>query len=129
MCCILLGGSLAAATRGMTGEATEMNPLLGAEFDLRRGAIVALCEKYGVASLDLFGSGTTDEWKPAESDLDFVVAFRPDASRGIADRYLGLAEDLETLFGRPVDLITPASIRNPYFRERVDATRSRIYAE
>jgi predicted nucleotidyltransferase len=106
-----------------------MNPTLGTEFDAKRGAIAALCEKYGVASLDLFGSGTTDEWKPAESDLDFVVVFRPDESRGIADRYLGLAEDLEALFGRPVDLITPASIRNPYFRERVDATRSRIYAE
>ena len=106
-----------------------MNPVLATEFDAKRDAVAVLCAKYGVASLDLFGSGTADEWRPLDSDLDFVVAFRQDASPGIADRYLGLAEDLEALFGRPVDLITPASIRNPYFRERVEATRARIYAE
>ena len=106
-----------------------MNPILGAEFDAKRGAIAALCKKYGVVNLDLFGSGTTEEWRPLDSDLDFVVAFRPDPNGRLAERYLGLAEDLESLFGRPVDLITPASIRNPYFRQRVDATRSRIYSE
>jgi predicted nucleotidyltransferase len=106
-----------------------MNRLLSIQFEVKRSAIAALCEKYDVTSLDLFGSATTDEWKPAESDLDFLVVFRRDAGRGIADRYLGLAEDLESLFGRPVDLITPASIRNPYFRQRVETTRSRIYVK
>lgn len=106
-----------------------MNRILAIEFEAKRGALTALCEKHGVASLDLFGSGASDEWRPLDSDLDFVVAFRPDATGRLATRYLGLAEDLEALFGRSVDLITPASIRNPYFRARVDATRSRIYAE
>jgi len=68
---------------------------------------------YAVASLDLFGSGTTEEWRPVDSDLDFVVTFRAHPASGLADRYLGLAQDLEELFGRSVDLITPASIRNP----------------
>ncbi len=106
-----------------------MNDLLRHEFETKRHELDLLCERYGVASLDLFGSGTTDAWRPSQSDLDFVVVFRHDATSGIADRYLGLAEDLEALFGRPVDLITPASIRNPYFREHVEATRARIYAE
>ena len=106
-----------------------MNPALRAEFDAKRGVIAALCEKYGVASLDLFGSGTSDAWKPDGSDLDFVVSFRADAAVGLSDRYLGLAEDLEAVFQRPVDLITPGAMRNPYFRARVDASRSRIYAK
>jgi len=106
-----------------------MNPTLGTEFDVKRAAVEALCRKYGVASLELFGSGTTEEWNPRESDLDFIVTFRTDAQDRLATRYLGLAEDLEALFGRPVDIITPGSIRNPYFRERIDATRSPIYAE
>ena len=106
-----------------------MNPVLRAELESKSGAIAQLCEKYGVASLDLFGSGTTNEWRPVDSDLDFVVTFRAGPPAGLADRYLGLALDLEALFGRCVDLITPASIRNPYFRERIDATRSRVYAE
>ncbi len=106
-----------------------MNPDLLAEFEAKRAALVELCKKYGVASLDLFGSGTTDQWRPSDSDLDFVVTFRFEAGNNLADRYLGLAESLEALFGRSVDLITPASIRNPYFRERVEASRTRIYAE
>lgn len=106
-----------------------MNHVLSAEFQSKQGPLEVVCKKYGVASLELFGSGATEEWKPGESDLDFIVTFRSDASGRVATRYLGLAEDLEALFGRPVDLITSGSIRNPYFRERVDASRSRIYAE
>ena len=48
---------------------------------------------------------------------------------GLSDRYIDLADDLEMLFRRPVDLITPASIRNPYFREAVNASRAQVYAE
>jgi uncharacterized protein len=104
-----------------------MNRIVSDELESKRSALERLCEKYGVASLDLFGSGTTTEWSPAASDLDFLVVFHSDDSPGIADRYLGLAEDLEVLFCRSVDLITPGSIRNPYFREGVNATRLRIY--
>ncbi len=106
-----------------------MNPVLRAQLAERRGEIAAICARYGVASLDLFGSGTTADWQPLASDLDFVVTFEPRESPGLADRYLGLAESLEAAFGRPVDLITSASIRNPYFRANVEATRSRVYAK
>jgi len=106
-----------------------MNPVLEAEIDAKRGVIAAVCEKYGVASLDLFGSGTSDAWKPEKSDLDFVVSFHGDVSGGLADRYLGLAEELEAIFQRPVDLITPGAMKNPYFRAQVDASRSRVYAK
>jgi hypothetical protein len=34
---------------------------------------------------------------------------------------------LERLFGRPVDLIAADSIRNPYFRESVEETRTQLY--
>jgi predicted nucleotidyltransferase len=33
---------------------------------------------------------------------------------------------LETLFGRSVDVITERSIRNPYFRQAVEASRQPI---
>lgn len=107
----------------------KVNPELIAEFEAKEKAIAAICRKYGVAKLELFGSATTDAWRSIDSDLDFVVTFRAGTSEGLADRYLGLAEELEALFGRRVDLITPASIRNPYFRERVDTTRMTLYAE
>ncbi|MGH7710371.1 MAG: nucleotidyltransferase family protein, partial [Gemmatimonadaceae bacterium] len=101
---------------------------LRAEFAVKRKALVALCEKYAVSSLDLFGSGTTEAWQPS-SDLDFVVTFKGHSTSGLADRYLGLAEELEKLFGRRVELITPGAIRNPYFKRSVDASRASVYAE
>ena len=47
----------------------DLNRLLTAELDSKRVALVALCRKYGVARLDVFGSAATEEWRPGESDL------------------------------------------------------------
>jgi predicted nucleotidyltransferase len=94
-----------------------------------RGAIRALCQQYGVHRLDLFGSAATGAFDAATSDLDFVAGFADTRSPGYADRYLGFAEALETLFGRPVDVITERSNRNPYFRQSVEASRQPIYDE
>jgi predicted nucleotidyltransferase len=92
-----------------------------------RDAIRALCQQYGVRRLDLFGSAATGAFDSATSDLDFVAEFADTRSPGYADRYLGFAEALERLFGWPVDVITERSIRNPYFRQSVEASRQPIY--
>jgi predicted nucleotidyltransferase len=39
---------------------------------------------------------------------------------------LGFADDLERLFGRPIDLVTEQSIRNPYFKSEVESTRQLV---
>ncbi len=95
----------------------------------QRDAIRALCQQYGVRRLDLFGSAATGAFDEETSDLDFVATFADTRSPGYADRYLGFAEALETLFGRPVDVITERAIRNPYFRQAVEASRQPIYDE
>lgn len=105
-----------------------MNWKLREELNAKHAAIVELCRKYAVASLEVFGSGTRDDWGPL-SDIDFLVTLKPLPNGGLADRLLGLAEELEALFGRRVELITPRSIRNPYFRHNVEATRAPVYAE
>lgn len=105
-----------------------MNSKLREEINAKQAAVVALCRKYAVASLELFGSATGEDWR-YESDLDFLVTFKPQPNGGLADRFLGLAEELEALFGRRVELITPRSIRNPYLRRSVEATRAPVYAE
>src|ERR671913_1559472 len=94
-----------------------------------RDAIRALCQRYDVRRLDLFGSAATGAFDAETSDLDFVATFTDTRSPGYADRYLGFAEALETLFGRPVDVITERSIRNPYFRQAVEESRQPIYDE
>ena len=39
-----------------------------------------------------------------------------------------LKAGLETLFGRPVDLVTGSNLANPYIRGRVIAERGNVYA-
>jgi len=90
--------------------------------------VVELCRKFKVRRLDVFGSAATGEFAPQHSDLDFVVNFADRAPTGeYANRFLDLAEALERLFQRPVDLVTEQSIRNPCFRRTLEATRQRIY--
>lgn len=95
----------------------------------RRAELGELCRRYGVARLYLFGSGATGRFAEA-SDLDFVVELADRQPTGsYADRYIGLAEELERLFVRDVDLITEESMRNPYFRQEVEATRQLVYGQ
>lgn len=94
--------------------------------DEHRDEIAPLCRRYGVARLELFGSATTDRFDSQRSDLDFLVEFDSDSSR-LFDRYFGLKESLESLFGRRIDLVTAGSLRNPYFIEAVNKTRQLVY--
>jgi len=76
--------------------------------------IIALCRRYHVRRLALFGSATGERFDPKASDLDFLVEFEPLAPTDHADSYFGLLHDLEDLFARRVDLLERAPIRNPY---------------
>ena len=49
-------------------------------------------------------------------------------SEGYADAYFGLLDALQTLLRKPVDLVVESSIRNPYFRQSVQASRTPLYA-
>jgi uncharacterized protein len=93
----------------------------------RLDAIRTLCRQYGVRRLDLFGSAATGTFDAATSDLDFVATFADTHVPGYADRYLGFAEALEELFDRHVDVVIERAIRNPYFRQAVEALRQPIY--
>ncbi len=75
-----------------------------------------LCQEFGVARLEVFGSFVRGDASP-DSDLDILVAFIPDAKVGL--RIVALQQALEDLFGRTVDLLTRESVErspNKYFR-------------
>lgn len=89
-----------------------------------------LCRRYRVDWLDLFGSAATGRFSPQCSDLEFLVRFADRQPTGdYADRYLGLADSLEQIFQCRIDLVTEESIRNPYFRREIEATRQRLYEQ
>ena len=98
------------------------------QIEQHRQELIDLCRRYRVERLYLFGSAAEGRFNPHTSDLDFLVSLVDRAPSGqYAARYLELAEALERLFQRPVDLVTEQSIRNPYFRRQVLRSRQLIY--
>lgn len=95
--------------------------------ELDEGTIAALCRRFGVRRLSVFGSAATEAFDPERSDVDFLVEFDPDAADRF-DAYFGLKEELERLAGRPVDLVMPKSLDNPYFAASVARSRRDLYA-
>lgn len=89
-------------------------------------AIADLCRQYRIRKLEVFGSAATGAFDPATSDVDFVVDLG-EYERGVAKRFLHFAYALEALLGRRVDLVTEASITNPYFRHSVSQSREPVY--
>lgn len=87
-----------------------------------------LCRRLGVQQLDLFGSAARADFDPDRSDIDFLVTLEPMSPTRYADAYFNLKEGLESLFDRPVDLLTDASLTNPYRRARIESERLRLYA-
>lgn len=93
-----------------------------------REEIAGLCRGFRVARLEVFGSATRDDFDPKSSDFDLIVRFQDERAEGLFDRYWALAEGLERVLGRPVELLTERMIRNPHFRAAVDKERQTIYA-
>ena len=90
-------------------------------------SITALCERYGVSHLELFGSATGPDFNSESSDSDFLVELDKQVPGSLARRWIDLAEALEQLLGRPVDLVNPNFIRNPYFLQAVNQSRTLVY--
>ncbi len=90
--------------------------------------LVDLCRCFHVQRLELFGSAVSGSFDPERSDLDFLVEFDPLSHSEYASAFFALKEALEQLFGRPVDLVVPSAIRNPYFRQSVEKNKALLYA-
>ena len=93
-----------------------------------RFQIAALCRRFDVKRLALFGSAARGEFDPDTSDLDFLVEFLSNDWPGAADRWFGLHEGLEQLFVRKVDLVSVRAATNPYFLQSANQYRVELYA-
>ena len=76
----------------------------------------------------MFGSAAAGVFEPASSDLDFLVEFEELDPPAFADAYFGLQESLAALYQRPVDLVIPAAVHNPYFLRSIERNRALLYA-
>lgn len=87
-----------------------------------------LCRKYQVRKLELFGSAATGRFDRACSDVDFLVEFVDLGWEHSFKRFMGLKLDLEDLLGRPVDLVEPGAVTNPYFLRKASEARELVFA-
>jgi predicted nucleotidyltransferase len=72
------------------------------------GSIQAFCRAHAIAQLRLFGSAVREDFDPARSDVDLLVEYEPGKHPGLD--HFQIAEELSAMFGRKVDLNTPAMI-------------------
>jgi predicted nucleotidyltransferase len=73
-----------------------------------------LAERYAIDRIGIFGSVARDEAQPM-SDIDIVVYMPPDLLKRVR-----LKAELESLFGRKVDVIRYRNSMNPYLKMRID---------
>ena len=98
-----------------------------AELSQRLDEVRALCVKHHVRRLALFGSAAKADDRSKVGDLDFLVEFNAMRPARHADAFFSLQEDLERLFGLPVELVEPDSIRNPCLMGSVAASKIAVY--
>ncbi|MDE5827185.1 MAG: nucleotidyltransferase domain-containing protein [Duncaniella sp.] len=98
--------------------------------EMNMDKIIALCRKYKVDKLWVFGSILTPRFNDM-SDVDFSVNFDADTinNEGLdwADIFFDFIHELETLLGRRVDMICDSAVQNPSFRRELNKTRRLLY--
>ena len=82
----------------------------------RRDTLHRIAARHGASNLRVFGSVARGQERP-DSDIDLLIDLADD--RGFSD-YLALAEELEALLHRKVDLVLARSL-SPHFRPYIEA--------
>ena len=93
----------------------------------KKAEIVRLCVMYNVKTMHFFGSVCSDRFND-ESDIDILISFNDISIERYTDNFFNLHADLEKIFQRRVDLLTEASIVNPFLRESIEESRELLYA-
>lgn len=98
----------------------------------KREALAALCRRYGVERLDIFGSAARgDDFDPHLSDADFLISFATGRRNDLAV-FAEFKAALEVLLGRRVDLLERQALkasRNYIRRRRILAEAEAVYGE
>jgi len=93
-----------------------------------RADISAICQRYQIRRLEVFGSAArADDFDAERSDADFLVEFAPEAPANL-QRFFGIKSELEALLSRGVDLVELGAVRNPFVLASINQHREAIYA-
>ena len=106
-----------------------METLLTPEVAFHLMAIRELCVEFGVVRLEVFGSAADGTFDPIDSDVDFIVEFGPEFRYGPwGSRFDEFEDRLAEILDRPVDVLTPSQLGNPFFIRSVNMSRKLVFA-
>src|SRR4051794_60466 len=103
--------------------------MVAAKIDISPERIADFCQRWKVRELALFGSVLRDDFRD-DSDVDVLYSMMPGVPQDL-DSYFGMKEELERLFGRPVDLVEKQVIeKSPNWvrRRHILANHRVVYA-
>ncbi len=91
--------------------------------------IAAICQKYEVKQLYVFGSVVTELFDVTSSDIDFLVEFQLGLKPiQMGENLLEMQYELEALLNRRIDLIRVRPFTNKYFAASIENTKQLLYA-
>jgi predicted nucleotidyltransferase len=88
--------------------------------------IVAICKKYFINELSIFGSSLRDDFNK-NSDIDILVSFNENSSITLFD-IMELEKEFSKLLNREVDIVEKEALKNPIRKNNILSTREIIYA-
>lgn len=97
---------------------------------LPHSEIKNFCDRWQITELALFGSVLRDDFHPG-SDIDILVSFTSTSNWGLLD-HAQMQQELETLLGRTVDLISKRAIErssNWIRRQEILSTAQIVYVK
>ncbi len=96
-----------------------MNPI----FETHKNEIAALCDKYDVIKLDVYGEINTPDYDPSEDFVRFLGIFAKDGDLFL--RVTGLMIDLESLLGLRVLVAVDGDLSASFLRS-IESTRETL---
>jgi len=112
------------ASNGATSKASKP---VAEKLRISQTRLAALCRKYGITRLSLFGSASRGELM-SESDVDLMVEFSPEHRASLFD-IVAMQDEFPAAFGgRRVDIVTPEILLNPSRRDSIVPDLKVIYA-
>lgn len=95
------------------------------QFQVSEVDLIKLCRAMGVKSLSIFGSALQGDFKPGQSDIDFLVEFESVS----IDSFFDFLDGLKRLFHyNDIDLVTRGSLKNQVIRDEILSSKEDLYA-
>ena len=94
--------------------------------EVSEDASASFCQRWKIREFSLFGSVLRDDFRP-ESDVDVLVTFEPNDPWSYWE-WPDMIDELEAIFGRKVDFVEKAALKNPHRRQEILRTAQVVYA-